>query len=243
MDLDWTLAAVGPVTLVRLRLRNGRTTDRRVRLRNRLDGPVLPPRRHGTPEAGWDRDGVTTVVPAGGTAALGYACPASETEPPVAVDEVDSVGDSPAPTPADAVRQLGDHRPPRDALEASRGDRTADDEPVEEEPMGGQGAVELASSAADNHGRTGGTEVDPRSDPSPSLSADAETLLSPYRTRVETAEALGVVGVSDATALVDANGGLRGVERLADELDSDARELRARAVAARPPIDALRRLS
>lgn len=241
MDLDWTLESAGPVTLVRARLRNERATDRQVRLRNYLDGPVLPPRRHGTPEAGWDRNGATTVVPAGETVALGYACPAPEAEPPVVVDEVGSAAES--ETRASAldivVRELDDHRPPRDVL----GDDT--------ETRGGEAA---GIEALSDQGSDADDAVDSVPEPSITPLPDAaDSLLSRYRTRIETAEALSASGLPEATALLAANDGLAGVETLSDELDSDARELRAlaataatlaaRAAAATPPTDALRRLS
>lgn len=238
MHLDWTLSAAGPATLVRVRLRNERATDRRVRLQNCLDGPVLPPRRHGTPEAGWDRAGVETVVPAGETAALGYACPAPEAEPPVVVEEVGPTrAADERPTPAAAVRELGDHRPPRDVLGGSNQPKST-----------------ASPTPAEASGVDGTDPATPAANPSPPpLPDDADALLDRYRTRIETAETLAVAGVPEATAILRENGGLAGVETLADELDSDARALRAlaaaastlaaRAVAATPPTETLRRLS
>lgn len=239
MELDWTLETAAGATLVRVRLRNDRATDRRVRLRNCLDGPALPPRRHGTPEAGWDRDGVTVVAPAGESVALGYACPAPATEPPVAVDDVGAPrgGETAESSPAGAVRRLGDHRPPRDVLPTENRQRSIG--------SNGDEATAATDAAAD---AAPGAEP-----PDPPLPDEAAALLSAYRTRVETAEALSVVGVPEATALLDANGGLAGVEELADGLDADAGELRVlaaaaaaladRAQAASPPVAALRRLS
>ena len=238
MDLDWTQQSAAGVTLVRAHLRNERATDRRVRLRNCLDGLVLPPRRHGTPEAGWDREGVTTVVPADDTVALGYACPAPETEPPVVVDEVGAPAECTSDsTPDAAVRELGDHRPPRAVLGCEndgRADEEVDTPNVE--------PVEAPVSAE-------------RSSPGESdrLSDDATALLDEYRTRVRTAEALNAAGVTEATAMLATNDGLTGVESLGSELDADVRELRAlarvaealadRAAATTPPTDAIRRLS
>ncbi|QKY20391.1 hypothetical protein B4589_008365 [Halolamina sp. CBA1230] len=241
MDIDWTQESVAGVTLVRARLRNERATDRRVSLRNRLDGPVLPPRRHGTPEAGWDRGGVTTVVPAGDTVALGYACPAATAEPPVTVEEVDPAdGSTSDSTPEAAVRDLGDHRPPRAVLggENDGGRR----EPTESDPR---------CPTSDDVPNAPDERQKPQR--SASLPDDAESLLDRYRTRIRTAEALNAAGIVEATTLLDANGGLGGVESLAVGLDADARELRTvarladaladRAVATAPPTDALRRLS
>ena len=229
------------MTLVRARLRNERATDRRVSLRNRLEGPVLPPRRHGTLEAGWDRDGVTTVVPAGETVALGYACPAPETAPPVTVEAVGPAdGRTSDSTPEAAVRDLGDHRPPRAVLGDENGREPS--EPTESDPR--------CPTPDDVPNAPDVSQEPPRS---ASLPDDAESFLDRYRTRIRTAEALNAAGVVEATTLLDANGGLAGVESLAVDLDADARELRTvarvadaladRAAATTPPTDALRRLS
>jgi len=54
------------VTLVTVRL-DGAGVAQRVRLTNRLDGPVWPPRRRGVPAEGWNDDCFETVVPADGS--------------------------------------------------------------------------------------------------------------------------------------------------------------------------------
>lgn len=243
MDLDWIQESAAGVTLVRARVRNGRATDRRIRLRNRLDGPVLPPRRHGTPEAGWDRDGVATVVPANGTASLGYACPAPASEPPVVVAEVGAATAETSDSTAEAaVRELGDHRPPRAVLGDETGTRAASGTTTDVE------APEITDAGT----RSDSAEEPERPD-TDTLPDGAAELLGRYRTRVRTAEALDAAGVVEATALLDANGGLAGTESLASDLEADVRELRAlarvaeslatRAAATTPPTDALRRLS
>lgn len=227
MDLDWTQQSAAGVSLVTARLRNERATDRRVRLGNRLDGPVLPPRRNGVPEAGWDRDGVTTVVPADESVALGYACPAPASTPPVAIESVGPADDRIEGTDAvAALRELGDHRPPREVLEAGS-------EEVERDASTGRKVEPTANETND--------------------APDIDDPLADYRTRVETAEALGAAGVVEATDVLAANGGLAGVEALAGSLDADAARLRAlaaaaetladRAEAATPPTESLRRLS
>ncbi|AKU06404.1 DUF7857 domain-containing protein [Haloferax gibbonsii] len=133
-DIDVTVD--DGVALVSVRVHNDAPVDRRVRLRNRLDGSVLPPRRAGVPEAGWDDEGFEGVVPAGSTVALGYAVSPSSTatrdtatadldaRPEHAVgidvlgraDEAERASDS---TPDDAVRTLGSARPPADAVPVS----------------------------------------------------------------------------------------------------------------------------
>ena len=248
MELDWSQEAAGPVTLVHVRLRNERATDRRVSLRNRLDGPILPPRRRGVPEAGWDREGARKVVPAGGNVALGYACPAAPAEPPVVVDEV-TAAEAPSEenTPDSAIRELGDHRPPRAVLGVERSRATVDDGSVDaqNDPDAGQ----LSQRPDGDRAPLGAGD----SPPADSLPDDVAARLERLRTRIRTAEALSAAGVVEATALLEASGGLRGVESLSAGLEEDARELYAlartaktlgdRAAAAAPPIEALRRLS
>ncbi|WP_424007613.1 hypothetical protein [Haloferax denitrificans] len=136
MHTDIDVTAADGVALVSVRVDNGSPVDRRVRLRNRLDGPVLPPRRAGVPESGWDDEGFEGVVPAGSTVALGYAVALSPStdrdaapadldgSPERAVDievlgradESERTADS---TPEDAVRSLGSARPPADAVPVS----------------------------------------------------------------------------------------------------------------------------
>jgi len=177
---------------------------------------------------------VTTVVPAGGTVALGYACPAPTIAPPVTVADVGptegGVDDS---TPVRAARELGDHRPPRAVLGRS-------------EPTNETGGAEPPERGGEPRDAPGRSDRD-------SLPDGVEEPLEEYLTRIGTAEALASVGVVEATALLDANGGLDGIEALPGELDADARELRTlartaetladRAAATAPPIEALRRLS
>lgn len=106
------------VTLVTVRL-TGDGVARRVRVNNRLDGPVWPPRREGRPAAGWDDSGYEGVVPAEGTLSLGYATPAPAEETPVAVESLGVVrdeGSAADDTPADVVQRLGDPAPPREAV-------------------------------------------------------------------------------------------------------------------------------
>ncbi|MFB6220688.1 MAG: hypothetical protein ABEH90_04545 [Halolamina sp.] len=242
MELDWTIDTVGGVTLVRVRLGNERSVERRVRLRNRLDGPVLPPRREKEPEAGWDREGVTTVVPAAEAVALGYACPAPPAEPPVETVDIGSPSEAEPEDPAagEAIRRLGDARPPRAVL---GGEVSPDD-------GSGEAASTLPTenAGADTVNPAGGGEETGRKLPS-----EAAALLDPYRRRVETLEALGVASVPEATEILDASSGVDGIEQTGARLTDDAAELEtlaaeaaalaARARAVTPPTDALRRLS
>lgn len=237
MELDCETTATEGVTLVTVRLRNERATDRRVRVRNRLEGPVLPPRRNNEPEAGWDRDGVTSVVPAGERVSLGYACPAERESPPAVIEWVDAEDPEQEPTVADALRRLGDARPPRAVL-------GEDAEPVRSEASNSEHAT-----ARPANGEPAGRNATERS----TVAEGAEELLRAVRERVETVEALAAADVPTAAAILETNGGLAGVQAMGTELDGDAAALRAlaaearalaaRAEAATPPEDALRRLS
>lgn len=119
VSLDTTTHSEDGVTLVTLALADA-TVPTRVRVENRLDGPVWPPRSHGVPEEGWDETGVTTVLRPGRRRTLGYATPAPPTDPPAeiqAAEPLDDDGDGPAP--ADVIRSLGDPAPPRDVVAPS----------------------------------------------------------------------------------------------------------------------------
>ncbi|PSQ49979.1 hypothetical protein BRD15_02475 [Halobacteriales archaeon SW_6_65_15] len=136
VTLDWRVESRAGVSLVELTVENPTDCARRVRVGNRLDGAVWPPRREGVPEAGWDDGGFEGVLAPGERRALGYASPAQPVEPPVELvwteragesERTDDAGwsaDEVAPdavpsddaTPEDVVRSLGDPRPPADAV-------------------------------------------------------------------------------------------------------------------------------
>lgn len=243
MELDAETVDTEAATLVTAVLRNGRATARRVRLENRLDGPVLPPRRNGDPEPGWDRDGVTAVVPPGERLALGYACPAEPTSPPVEIEWVGDADGTEQEAPVrEAIRRLGDARPPRAVV------GTAAD-PTESE------ATELPAVTAQSAGAE-------RDETAPVCSSDDEVPLQEYRERIETVEALAAADVPTAADILESSGGRAGVEALGRRLDRDAGSLRAlaarastaavraeattlaaRAEAATPPTETLARLS
>lgn len=173
MNLDWTTERVGGVVLVAVRLRNDTGLDREVRLRNELDGPVLPPRREGVFEAGWDRSGVTVVVESAAAEALGYACPVVDSrndhEPPVRIASVREPDSTSASGRLDAesvsvstergsvdgvaraVRSLGDSRPPRAVLGAS---------PALEHAPSGETAVATRDASDTGDPETDGALVD-----------------------------------------------------------------------------------
>ncbi|ADQ65689.1 hypothetical protein C499_10804 [Halogeometricum borinquense DSM 11551] len=141
MEYDCTTKTVGGTTLVTVHVRNEAAVPRRVRVRNDLPGPVLPPRQDGVPERGWDDDGYTGVIAADDELTLGYACPGGdETETPVSVEslgradeERDTEKSSRAELEAEAIRSLGRARPPADAVPTPSVDRQTetDDAPTD----------------------------------------------------------------------------------------------------------------
>lgn len=141
MRLDTSLERTGDVTLVAVRVTNTANRAKRIRVANQLDGPVWPPRVGGRPAPGWDDGGYEGVLDAGETRSLGYATPAAPTQPGApgasgtpadgqregTAVEVAWVEDAPngppdePPSPGVIVSELGDPRPPRDALPSSSG--------------------------------------------------------------------------------------------------------------------------
>lgn len=102
------------VTLVAVRVRCDE--PRTVRVTNELDGPVWPPRTNGVPDDGWTESSYEGRVRPDSPLAVGYATPAPPEEPVVSVEIKDGeTGEN----NLDAVRDLADPRPPRDALPAS----------------------------------------------------------------------------------------------------------------------------
>ncbi|ELZ57901.1 MULTISPECIES: hypothetical protein [unclassified Haloferax] len=268
MHSDIDVSADDGVALVSVRVDNDAPVDRRVRLRNRLDGPVLPPRRAGVPEPGWDDEGFEGVVPAGSTVALGYAVPLSppgdrdaeavdaDSLPEHAVDvetlgradESDEAADS---TPEGAIRSLGSARPPADAV------------PVSADPSPTVSAPETPESAPDTAGDERSTPSEQPTDADVSAAVepreprDHETQrpsepasLAAVERRIDLAERLDGASVADAAAALSETE--RGVDAL-ESLDADRERLRrlaARATAladraadADPDVDALRRLA
>lgn len=118
MKFEARTTANAGVTLVAIQLRNDETSQRRVRVRNELDGDVWPPRTNDVPDEGWDEEGWDGVVPADGTLALGYATPGRPATPAVTVTAARADSTASSGT-LDPVRGLPDPRPPRDVLPAS----------------------------------------------------------------------------------------------------------------------------
>lgn len=140
VTLHWTTneeaGTVETVVLVELVVENPTTIPVRVRVGNRLDGEIRPPRRNGVPEAGWDEGGFEGVVGTGERRALGYAvaadsnvesppaeivwserAPKTETSASGGRENGSSDGELDIEsTAAGVVRALGDSRPPADVV-------------------------------------------------------------------------------------------------------------------------------
>lgn len=232
------------VTLVTARLA-GSGGSQRVRLANRLDGPVWPPRRHGVPEAGWDEECFETVVPAGAAVAVGYASPAPPTDSPLAVVEREAVEESASEesaTPADALRELGDPSPPRDAIPIP-----IDDSPdASTHPDQSVGAQPKQSRS--HQDRT------PTQRSNGQVPASVESWLDDVEERVARAEQLAAAEtVPEATAALREAGSLEDAEALVETLQQDADALEPvasraarladRTAAADVPLATLERLA
>lgn len=274
MQTDWTVTERGGVCLVRVLVENPAPVARRVSVSNRLDGPVMPPRREGVPERGWTDDGFEGGVPAEGRLALGYACPAPAARPPVAVEVRGRVdpgdgADSPDATPEAAVRRLGTHAPPADAVpvpstDAGAGagadaDRPATDPPDDAPQSGPDASPETPDTARADSATAPDTDVDAAGAPDAptptdgAVPEDVAAWLAAVETRVDRADRLDGASVAAATAVLREAGGLEAAAALPDRLSADAAALRAvarradsladRAESADVPVDALRRLA
>jgi hypothetical protein len=188
---DWSTAEAAGVTLVSVRVRNEASVARRVRVRNVLDGPTLPPRERGVPERGWSGDRFEGVVPAGGERTLGYACPAPRgDDPPVAVESLGraSTADDGVPDEADAdaaaaVRMLGRARPPADAVpgltDAVSGPDTAATPDTPSSGCADSADADSADDAVDDDPADDDSEDDPADDDSEDDATDDDSVRSP----------------------------------------------------------------
>lgn len=263
VSLDWDIEACGPIVLVSVRLDNPTPGVRTIRLRNRLDGPVLPPRRHGVPEQGWDVDGFVGSIPAKGRLAVGYACPVANDaslpcdESPVDVET--GVHDSDrnkaeghegnSSTPTAVVRDLGDPRPPADAVPLVE---EPPQRPIASNPTNGSDAT-VEQSLGNERDEAGEAARLVQQDEIGKSHPAVEAWFTEIEARVERAEQLDGASVAEATALLRRYGGLSGVEeaeeqrqhdeQLLDAFATRAGELAERAEATEIPLDGLRRLA
>jgi len=227
MKSDWSVNTLDghSVTLVTVDIRNPSPVDRRVRVSNCLDGPVMPPRRAGVPAPGWNENGFEGVVPAEGRRTLGYACPAPPRRLPVSVVDAgrtDDDGADAVDAVTDAVRELGDPRPPSDAV-----------------PMPGPTVDASEATEAESEKQT--ATVPPA----------VESWLTAVEDRIERGERLTDASVVSATDALDSED-CGDVSDLSRRVAADATALEAvaaraatleeRAAAVDVPVDALRRL-
>jgi len=254
MDLSWTVDRAGDASLVRCRLRNGDAVPRRVRIESRFDAPVLPPRRAGVPADGWDADGVTLRIGPEERRGFGFAVPAGPVEPPVEIAETDPVDpDEPAggvagssddgtdgSTVAAALRDLGDYRPPRAAVDGEKaiGDRREDTAAV----------GNVRGSDSDGVDAKSGTD-----EPESAASDAVDDWFAAVEARVDRAERLTDADVATATDAVADAGGVDALADLDERVAADAERLRTvseraaalaeRAAATDAPVEALERLA
>lgn len=246
------------IALVTATVRNPTPVARRVEVTNLLAGPVLPPRRDGVPEAGWDEDGPTIVVDANDSVAFGYACPVADDEvadPPAELVEVGDPGDDrPGTAPVDrARRELGEFRPPRDAVPVPDPDAP---------PDGGNGSDPGTTDAEpvpehDGVGREDGDSPSVRPETSPEdheegpLPPAVAAYLDRVEGRVDRAERLTGASVPEATAALrtcdrnpaDLAAAVSADAEALDRLAERAGDLAARGGATDVPVEALGRLA
>ena len=270
MELDWTVEREGETSLVGFRLRNDGGVARRVRIESRLQAPVLPPRRGGVPEPGWDATGVTAVLDPGERAAFGFAALAEPVEPPVEVASVEPAASDPdgghAAAEEDdlalaAVRDLESHRPPRRAVAEGepadpdvggcgdagaaeeKGDAVARPADETDDPEGEKRAHESAPDRSERDGAT----------PTAVTGDEVDAWFAAVEARIERAERLTDADLAGATAAVEEAGGLGAVEGLDARVAADAERLKAvrdraaalaeRAEASAVPTEALEALA
>ena len=257
MEIDWSVEVTGKndCSLVCVLLSNPSPVPRRVRLENRLDGPVAPPRRHGVPERGWDETGYEATVPANGRLAVGYACPAPIRRPPVELvrDEPTSDRDDAASqrdrSPETIRRRLGSGAPPRDAVPsdstvARNGaaiEATAETESGPSLPVVHRSANRalIRSESPLRTDESGGPDPTPRTGvvgepdetdganraPETTVPDAVDDWFDEIERRIDHADALTDASVSTATRTLAAVGGLDAAESLPGRIDEDVETL------------------
>ena len=245
MELDWSVDREGDASLVGVRVRNDGAVPRRVRIESRLDGPVLPPRRGGVPERGWDAGGVTAVIDPGERAAFGFAALADPVDPPVEIASVEpataeagedrAAAEGEAGSARAAVRDLGSHRPPREAVDGAERELDRDEDGATEANGSGGDASGRSWSEADSDADAGeragednaARSVIAESPPSAAAPDDIDAWFAAVEARVERAERLTGADLATATAVVEEAGGLDAVASLDERVAADAERLKA----------------
>jgi hypothetical protein len=250
VTIDCTADAHNGVTLVTARLRDINVPTQ-IRVESRLDGPVWPPRREGLPEPGWTDTGFDGVV-GPGTEVLGYATPASPSDPPAELVDWEPVPDAEpreelTEDTDSVVRHLGDPSPPADAVPASG---SAVEEPTSNTPDGEE--TEPGNAADPPVVDRASHAVSQRDTATAELPAAVGPWLAEMARRVNHAERLAEAEtVPAATAAVSDADGMAGVRDLAEADDAQrlrtlarrARRLADRRAAATVPVETLDRLA
>ena len=241
--LDFHCRTAGEVTLVELCVTA--TRPRRVRVENRLEGAVWPPRTDGVPEPGWDEHGFEGRVESDTPLVLGYASPAEPAEPPAHIAEEGEPTDR-EPTPQAVVKALGRREPPQEAMPASgpgRADGTEESDGPRPDPV-----PETEAGATPDSGRwTRAGSDEHAGDPLDAWFVAVER-------RLETAEDLTAASsVEEAEAAIERTGGIAAVRRLQEQLredraalgrlDQQCSRVRERAETVDVPVEALARLA
>lgn len=261
VDRSWTVDRVDGVWFVACRLHNPTAVTRRVRLDSRLAGPVLPPRRRGVPEPGWDATGLTLELGPDEHRGVGFASPVPPSrstssdddqtppppDPPVALTScvpVDPDESASTATAADAVRRLGDHRPPRAVIADSPADGSATS-------TGAASTTDPDPGAVADDGTDEGQPAD--EDGSLDEAAAITAWLDTVEARIERTERLTDADLETATAVLERTGSAADAIDLAQHVAADAARLSRladrvsslarRAEATDVPVAALERLT
>lgn len=240
--LEANCRTAGGVTLVEVCVTAAR--PRRVRVENRLEGPVWPPRSDGVPEPGWDGEGFEGQVGADDRLVLGYASPADPVDPPARIADEGEPGDR-EPTPQAVVKALGRREPPRAAMPGG-----ADGADSAVTPGGPRSGPDTES---DTDG-TSGPDTGPGSGSDGSAGTPVDAWFAGVESRLEAAEDLvAATSVEEAEAAVERTGGIDAVRRLQKRVQEDRAVLarldrrcsraRERAEAVDVPVEALARLA
>lgn len=224
--LDWHHTRAGGVTFVELLITTEHAAS--VRIESELT-PVWPPRRQGVPVAGWEGNSFETTVAADDRLVVGYASPAEPDGQPATVESqpTDSAGSDSEVDPQTLLRALGEAKPPRDLVPGA--------------PRTGHQIGERAGSTADEQYRD--TAVSPRRREQRTAANSQRTAGHPGQTddgsiraleswfsavekRLAKAEQLASIESADqATAELDAIGGIGGVRQLQAQLAADREQL------------------
>jgi hypothetical protein len=267
MDLSWTVDRAGDASLVRCRVSNDESVSRRVRVESRFDAPVLPPRRAGVPEAGWDATGVTLQIGPGERRGFGFAAPSSPVNPPVAITSVEAVNSDASPhevprcsdddgtagsAAAGALRDLDEFRPPRTAVDEGRDVTEApvcDRDCEADDPRDERLAVDDSDDSTEGC-RDARRDTD---EPGRAGSDAVDGWLTAVEARVDRVERLTDADVETATTVVADAGGVDALATLDERvawyaerlkvLSERAASLAERAAASDVPVEALERLA